>query len=101
MILFRKKEFVFAHHWHGAATLSHGGYCRQYSPGLAAGAEYLLARTERILWEPHCRRRILARRRRMGWINTEQILFPVHWVIPTAGILPQIWMVEKSGRACR
>lgn len=48
-----KKEFVFAHHWHGAATLScMAGIADSIPLGLATGAEYLLARTERILWEP-------------------------------------------------
>ncbi len=47
-----KKENVFAHHWHGAATLSCiVGVADSLKIGLATGAEILLARTERVITE--------------------------------------------------
>ena len=47
-----KKENVFAHHWHGAATLSCiVGIVNGVDIGMATGAEVLLARTEKVFSE--------------------------------------------------
>ena len=44
-----KNENVFAHHWHGAATLSCiVGVVNGVNIGMATGAEVLLARTEKV-----------------------------------------------------
>ena len=48
-----RKEDVYKNHWHGTATLSCiGGKLDTVKMGLATGAEFLLARTERALYEP-------------------------------------------------
>lgn len=47
------KENVYAHHWHGTATLSCiGGRAGEQPIGLASGADILLARTEHAVAEP-------------------------------------------------
>ena len=47
-----KKGNVFAHHWHGTATLSCiVGLINGVNIGMATGAEVLLARTEKVLTE--------------------------------------------------
>ncbi|HRH65746.1 MAG TPA: S8 family serine peptidase, partial [Bacteroidia bacterium] len=47
------KDDVYAHHWHGTATLSCiAGIADSLNMGLATGAEFLLARTEYSLREP-------------------------------------------------
>jgi serine protease AprX len=49
-----KKENVYSHHWHGAATLSCiVGMADTLKIGMATGAEVLLARTERAISETY------------------------------------------------
>jgi serine protease AprX len=48
----KRNENVYHGHWHGTATLSCiGGKKDSVNIGMATGAEFLLARTERVLWE--------------------------------------------------
>jgi subtilisin family serine protease len=48
-----KKENVYRNHWHGTATLSCiAGKIDSLNIGLATGAEFLLARTEKAFTEP-------------------------------------------------
>ena len=50
----KRKEFVYAHHTHGAMTLSCiAGILDSLNSGLATGAEFLLARTEMTFHEPY------------------------------------------------
>ncbi len=50
----KKNENVYRGHWHGTATLSCiGGKADSVSIGMATGAEFFLARTERLLSETY------------------------------------------------
>ena len=84
MILFRKKNLSLHTPlaWSRNLVL-YGGYCRQYSPGTCHRCGIFAGTNRKILWNLVPKNNTSSPPPN-GLINTEQMLFPVHWVIPTA-----------------